>query len=104
MRYVERNALRAGLVECAEQWPWGSLAWRVNGSVGRSLSEPPMPLPSDWISRVNRPQSPAELEALRTAVNRQRPYGDEAWIAETAERLGLQSSRRGPGRPRKPQQ
>ena len=24
-RYVERNALRAGLVERAEQWRWGSL-------------------------------------------------------------------------------
>jgi len=104
MRYVERNALRAGLVECAEQWPWGSLAWRMNGSCGPRLSEPPIPLPSDWTSRVNCPQTPAELEALRTAVNRQQPYGDKVWIAETAERLGLQSSRRGPGRPRKQQQ
>ncbi len=25
-RYVERNALRAGLVDRAEAWPWGSLA------------------------------------------------------------------------------
>jgi len=29
MRYVERNALRANLVERAEDWRWGSLAWRV---------------------------------------------------------------------------
>ena len=28
MRYVERNALRARLVERAEDWEWGSLAWR----------------------------------------------------------------------------
>ncbi len=27
LRYVERNALRAGLVERAEQWPWSSLPW-----------------------------------------------------------------------------
>jgi putative transposase len=104
MRYVERNALRAGLVKCAEQWPWGSLAWRMNKCCGPPLAEPPIPLPSDWGSRVNGPQSPAELQALRTAVNRQQPYGDEAWIAETAELLGLQSSRRGPGRPRKLQE
>jgi putative transposase len=29
-RYVERNALRAGLVERAELWPWGSLWQRVH--------------------------------------------------------------------------
>ena len=28
MRYVERNALRAKLVERAEDWEWGSLNWR----------------------------------------------------------------------------
>jgi putative transposase len=25
MRYAERNALRANLVGCAEEWPWGSM-------------------------------------------------------------------------------
>ena len=29
VRYVERNALRAGLVERAEDWPWGSLHQRA---------------------------------------------------------------------------
>ena len=29
-RYVERNALRAGLAQRAEQWPWGSLWRRTN--------------------------------------------------------------------------
>src|SRR5579864_3129721 len=28
LRYVERNPLRASLVERAESWPWSSLAWR----------------------------------------------------------------------------
>ena len=104
MRYVERNASRAGLVNRAEQWHWGSLCWRMNGSSGPPLSEPPLPLPPDWPSLVNAPQSAAELEALRAAVNRQQPFGDEPWIVETAERLGLQSSRRDPGRPSKSRQ
>src|SRR6516164_1165917 len=30
-RYVERNALRAGLVERAEAWHWGSLGRRLAG-------------------------------------------------------------------------
>ncbi len=32
VRYVKRNALRAGLVDGAERWRWGSLWRRVSGS------------------------------------------------------------------------
>ncbi len=78
MRYVERNALRSGLVARAEQWPWGSLACRSHPFDGGLVSKPPMPLPSDWTARVNAPQTPQELEALRAAVNRQRPYAELA--------------------------
>ena len=99
MRYVERNALRAGLVKRAEDWPWSSLSWRLGISSGPRLCPPPLNLPRDWSAWVNAPQTPAELEALRTCVNRQRPYGDERWVEETASRLGLESSRRAKGRP-----
>lgn len=39
LRYVERNALRAGLVRRAEDWPWSSLACRLAGGAvaGRRL-------------------------------------------------------------------
>jgi putative transposase len=99
MRYVERNALRAGLVERAEDWCWGSLSWRVGNSLGPRLSPAPVKVPRDWSARVNAPQNPAELEALRACVNRQRPYGNQRWVEETAARLGLESSRRPQGRP-----
>jgi len=78
MRYVERNALRSGLVARAEQWPWGSLACRGHPFDGVLVSKPPIALPSDWTARVNAPQTPQELEALRAAVNRQRPYAELA--------------------------
>src|SRR3954464_6206193 len=32
LRYVERNPLRAGLVERAEEWRWGSLHRRIHGT------------------------------------------------------------------------
>ena len=80
MRYVERNALRSGLVARAEQWPWGSLACRGHPFDGGLVSKPPIPLPSDWTARVNAPQTPQELEALRAAVNRQRPYAELATV------------------------
>jgi putative transposase len=101
MRYVERNALRSGLVGKAEQWSWGSLALRLRAGAGPSLSEPPLALPRDWAALVNQPHSPAELEALRNCVNRQRPFGDEPWIEDTAQRQEVAISTRGRGRPRK---
>jgi putative transposase len=101
MRYVERNALRAGLVSRAEDWAWGSLAWRRRGIADGLLSLPPVPLPSDWLDRVNAPQTAEELADLRACVNRQRPYGEEEWVKSATVALGLESSLRRRGRPRK---
>jgi len=94
MRYVERNALRAGLVDRAEAWPWGSLAWRQASEGESPLDPPPVQLPSDWLDRVNAPQTPDELRALRDCVNRQRPFGGDDWVRGASRRLGLESSLR----------
>lgn len=92
MRYVERNALRAGLVERAEEWRWGSLCWRLQAKAPLELAPPPMSLQRDWVEYVNQPQTPSELAALRTCVNRQRPFGEQSWVEETARTLGLTQS------------
>ncbi len=82
VRYVERNALRAGLAEAAEAWLWGSLWRRECGKPAdcRWLSDWPLPLPRNWKELVNEPQSEAseaELEAIRRSVVKGRPYGAE---------------------------
>ncbi len=101
MRYVERNALRAGLVEKAEHWPWGSLALRLAGGFADRLADLPLALPARWAELVNEPQSPAELTALRNCVNRQRPFGDPAWIGKTSSSHRGEDPSRPRGRPRK---
>ena len=101
LRYVERNALRAMLVERAEHWPWGSLRWRVDGASALQLAPPPTPLPANWIEYVNEPQTAAEIEAVRICVNRQRPYGHDEWVGHTAQQLGLTQSLGSVGRPKK---
>jgi len=101
VRYVERNALRAALVERAEDWRWGSLHQRAHQADGPPLCDWPLPQPPDWTKYVNAPQTEAELEAIRRCVRRGRPYGDAVWTAQTAQQLGLQSSLRRRGRPRK---
>ena len=66
-RYVERNALRARLVERAEEWQWCSLWSRTQDAARKSvwLNEWPVERPRDWLARVNRAQAATELEALR---------------------------------------
>src|SRR5438067_1417791 len=64
LRYVERNALRAGLVKKAADWPWSSLSHRLLGAEPKGrLSAWPVPMPRDWLSHVNRAQTEAELKA-----------------------------------------
>lgn len=101
LRYVERNALRAGLVRRAEHWPWGSLAWRLGSGPSPGLTDPPVPLSADWVAYVNQPQTTAELESLRTCARRETPFGSTGWVARAAEQLSLGAENRPRGRPRK---
>jgi len=101
-RYVERNALRANLVERAEDWRWGSLYRRVRGTPEQKdlLAPWPVTLPKDWPALVNKPQSADEVQTLRSSILKGRPYGGERWVRTTAKRLGLDSSLRPRGRPK----
>ncbi len=99
-RYVERNALRAKLVERAEAWPWGSLHWRLANRPPIALSPLAVSLPAQWLKFVNAPQTAAELADLRRCVNWGRPYGESSWVQRTAADLRLTHTLRRPGRPK----
>ncbi len=102
-RYVERNALRANLVTRAQDWQWSSL-WRRrqrDPALWRFLGKWPIALPADWVRRVNRPLSESELKAMRGSIQRGTPFGGDRWTARMAVQLGLESSLRPRGRPRK---
>jgi putative transposase len=99
-RYVERNALRAGLVNQAEDWRWGALWHRLHGGQDWLTSDWPVPLPSQWLRLVNQPMTAAELGAIRRSIRRGVPLGDPDWVHSTAEHLGLQHTLRPSGRPR----
>jgi putative transposase len=102
LRYVERNPVRANLVQRAEQWLWSSArCWKEAADRPHYLAPGPVPRPPNWLAWGSRPLTPGELEALRRCVNRGTPYGSGAWVERTAERLGLQSALRPRGRPRK---
>jgi len=100
-RYVEANALRAGLVKRAEQWQWSGLWRRRHRAGGLPLSPWPVERARGWVEWVNAAMAEQQLDALRACVQRGRPFGSAAWVATTAARLGLGFTLRGPGRPRK---
>lgn len=102
-RYVERNALRAGLVEAAEDWRWGSL-WRwiqKPEPKPRLHSGWPIARLPNWVERVNQLLTDKELEAVRRCAHRGQPLGNESWVESIARRLHLESTLRSQGRPKK---
>ncbi len=101
VRYVERNALKAGLALTAEDWKWGSLRQRQDGVDAPPLAECPVRLPDNWVTLVNTPTDLDEVRAIRKAIRRGAPYGEEDWVLHAVETLGLESAVRPRGRPRK---
>ena len=103
LRYVERNPVRAELVPSAEAWRWSSVRRFYHGDVAgcRLLCTWPIPRPRDWLTRVNRAETRGELAALRRSLQRGQPFGSEAWCEQIVRQLGLESTMRSPGRPKK---
>jgi putative transposase len=102
-RYVEANALRANLVQRAEEWRWCSL-WRAHREKAAQpprIERWPVPRPHDWIAHVNQVGTPAEVDAVRRCAQRGTPYGHVAWVQGIANRLGLECTLRSRGRPGK---
>jgi putative transposase len=58
-------------------------------------------LPKDWGRYVDAPLIKRELDMLRKSVNRQSPYGAQAWQMKVGRELGLESTLRPRGRPKK---
>jgi len=101
-RYVERNALGAGLCAKAEEWRWGSLWQRTQRPSPEDvpLSDGPRRWPSGWCEMLNSSARSDDVDTLRKCIARGRPFGTSSWVTETADRLGIMSTLRDPGRPR----
>jgi putative transposase len=99
-RYVERNPLRAGLVDQAGDWRWSSLWRRLNHCDDRFLSPWPVRCPEGWIDLVQQSSPNDEADQIRAAIRSSMPFGSERWRAETAKRLNLAPALRTRGRPK----
>jgi len=102
-RYVERNALRAKLVDRAEVWRWSSL-WRTEYGDAQQkalVSEWPITRPREWMAWVNAEEGAEALRRIRQSVVRGQPFGPTEWVVTMIERFGLASTVRSEGRPKK---
>ena len=102
-RYVERNPLRANLVQKAEDWQWSSVWRREFGTEVEKqlLDEWPYTIPKNYLNIINEPQSEDELDSIRRALKRGSPFGKGVWQDEMVVTHGLESTIRPLGRPKK---
>ena len=69
VRYVEGNALRAGLVKSAAEWQWSSLHERMGHDRG-IVDEGPAPLPNDWLTVVDSSLPQETLDEIRSSLKK----------------------------------
>lgn len=94
LRYVLQNPVRAGLSDTVHEWPWSSA--RRRQLVDRSPVDEENRSQEQLESRLDEVQ----VATIRECLNRQRPFGQSEWQAETASKFGLGSTLRPRGRPR----
>ena len=93
IRYVERNPVRAGMVERAEEYPWSSAA------VHLEMREEPRGLldlnwwkqrwtRGEWAENLGGSEEEDELAAIRRATYTGRPWGSRDFVTELEKRLG----------------
>lgn len=91
-RYVERNPLRAGLVEKAEDWKWSSLWKRLFGTEKeKELLDPwPVEASENYLQLVNNIEAEDTLFNIRTSINRGAPLGSMDWVKSISQLLGTE--------------
>ena len=96
-RYVERNPVRAGLVERAEQWRWSSAETRE----AVPLHAWTMERPADWHDWVNQAEPTEQLSVVRKSVTKGQPFGSEPWVDWVVRQWNFGATSRARGRPKK---
>ena len=102
-RYVERNPVKAGLAERAEDWPWSSAGAHVAGrgdavAEGDWLTERIAGWVCSWGEYLRDPDEAALAKAMHTRENTGRALGDEGFLKKLGASLGRPLLPKRPGR------
>lgn len=103
VRYVERNPVRAGMVERAEDYPWSSAAFHLGLKPDRLIrSDTQWGRPvEDWHKALAEPEEEQMLQMIRSRTHCGFPCGDNEFISRLAEIIGRPLVLRSRGRPKK---
>lgn len=103
IKYVERNAVRAKLVQNCEDWQWGSAWRRIYGTAQQKklLGKTPAELPDNYLNWINTVDKIDDLKMIRVSVNKSVPYGRDKWVDKMVSKYHLESTMKSPGRPKK---
>lgn len=102
VRYIERNPVRAGMVNAAEEYPWSSARAHC-GLAPAGILAPERPFPgkvADWKSWLEIDDESSD-ERLRASALTGRPMADGESFARLERQLGRSLAPRPRGRPRK---
>jgi putative transposase len=106
IRYVERNPVRAGIVNRAEDYRWSSAPVRCGLRSDPLLSDdcPLLTAIPDWSAWLRNELPVEHMSFLRQHTHTGRPCGDDAFVRELGVRLGRDLGTKRPGpRPVVPQ-
>jgi putative transposase len=99
VRYVERNPVRARMVDRAEDYAWSSAAAHcgLRSDWLLSFEFPPASVIANW-SEWLRTETPGQAETLRRQTSAGRPCGSDSFVAmlERALNRALRPQKRGP--------
>jgi len=103
--YVERNPVRVGLCDVADEYRWSSAAAHCGGDDRTPLLDlahwAAMITPGEWRQRLRAVEDDAALCRLRTTTHTGHPLGDTAFLAHLSVRFGKDFTPRPVGRPKK---
>jgi putative transposase len=104
VRYVERNPVRAGMVQRAENYRWSSAAAHCGDRSGsllnpKSVWSNKFTAIDDWSAWLAEGDETVEIQALRRNVEKGLPCGDAGFIQRLGQMVGRQLEYRPQGRP-----
>jgi putative transposase len=105
LRYLERNPVRAGLVQRAWDYPWSSARAHCGepdqtGLLDLGEWRQRIP-PDDWRSTLSSAAPDQELKLLRRCINTGRPLGSDSFLSKVEVLIGRRVRPLPVGRPHK---
>lgn len=110
IRYVERNLVKAAMVENVADYEWSSYSqhagltqekWIDHNPVYLGLAEDKSQREQRYITYVNEVGSEPENQSIQQALQRNQLTGSPRFVDEVERRIGIRIEYRSPGRPRK---